>query len=383
VRLSIIRDEAGFAALEPVWDALLARSSTHSPFQTWDYIRLWWAECRHEFQLCIGVVHDDEEQIAGIAPLCIGRGADGTRQHLRHLGFMNGMGEVQGERLDFLVPAGREGEITPVLITIVTESRHLWDVVRLNKVPTESLNYSYLLSELRWAGSGTGVLNLTECRFIKLPSTWDEYAIRQSGNWRRKMRKRWEQISEGRQMRTVMVGKDGSAVAPAIERFFELHAMHFPEGVSSFLRPRSLKIHRQLMTKWLLDGRASLCMVEADGVFIAGIYTLKSGDEVLQYQLGWDSQYARFGLGNLAMKWAVECAIQAGARCYDLLPGDYEYKLQWCNDRRLVSDVECFHPYRPSALVFRALRTLKRRFTPPKSAAAAAPVPATLAMSEE
>ena len=75
MKLDIIRDEAGFAALEPVWDALLMQSSTHSPFQAWDYVRLWWAACRDEFQLCIGVVRDDEEQVVGIAPLVIGKGA--------------------------------------------------------------------------------------------------------------------------------------------------------------------------------------------------------------------------------------------------------------------------------------------------------------------
>ncbi|MEQ1749007.1 MAG: GNAT family N-acetyltransferase [Prosthecobacter sp.] len=375
MKLEIIRDQAGFATLESVWDTLLSQSSTHSPFQGWEYVQLWWAECHQDFQLCIGVVRDDVGEIVGIAPLVIGKGADGSRQHLRHLGFMNGIGDVQGERMDFIVPAGREGEITPVLMTVISESRQLWDVVRLNKVPTESLNYSYLLSELRWAGSGTGVLNLTECRFIKLPTSWDEYALRQSGNWRRKMRKRWENLSEGRQLRTLMAGKDCPA-GPAIERFFDLHAMNFPEGVSSFLREKSRRVHRQLMEKWLLDGRATLPMIEADCQLIAGIYCLTSKNEVLQYQLGWDPQYAKYGLGNLAMKWAVECAITSGATCYDLLPGDYEYKRVWCEDRRLVSDVECFHPYRPTALVFRALRTLKRRLAKPTPIAETITVPA-------
>lgn len=371
MKLDIIRDEAGFAALEPVWDALLNQSCTQSPFLAWDYVRFWWAACRAEFQLCIGVVRDDDEQVVGIAPLVIGKGADGSRQHLKHLGFINGMGEVQGERLDLIVLEGRESEVTPVLMTVATESRHLWDMVRLNKVPTESLNYSYLLSELRWAGSGTGVLNLTECRFITLPATWDEYAMRQSGNWRRKLRKRWENLSEGRQMRTLLAGKDCPA-GPAIERFFELHRLHFPEGVSSFLREKSRRIHQQLMEKWLLDGRAMLPVIEMDGEIIAGIYCLKSKNDMLQYQLGWDPQYAKHGLGNLAMKWAVECSIAAGATRYDLLPGDYDYKRVWADDRRLVSDIECFHPHRPGAFLFRTLRTLKRRLARP------APIPETI-----
>ena len=76
------------------------------------------------------------------------------------------------------------------------------------------------------------------------------------------------------------------------------------------------------------------------------------------------------------MKWAVECAITSGATCYDLLPGDYEYKRVWCEDRRLVSEVEYFHPYRPSALVFRAIRTLKRCLAKPAPIAETITAPA-------
>ena len=64
--------------------------------------------------------------------------------------------------------------------------------------------------------------------------------------------------------------------------------------------------------------------------------------------------------------------IAAGATRYDLLPGDYDYKRVWADDRRLVSDIECFHPHRPGAFLFRTLRTLKRRLARP------APIPETI-----
>ncbi len=364
MKLEIIRDEAGYLALEPAWDKLLAKSFTHSPFQTWEYVNLWWQECRDSFQLCIGVVRDHEGQVQGIAPLVIGPGSHKSRRHLKHLGFMNGKGPLQGERLDFIVPEGRESEVTSVLVTIVSESRQLWDVVRLNKIPTESMNYAHIMSELRWAGSGMGVLNMTECRWTKLPEDWNEYAMLHSGNWRRKMRKRWEQLTEGHTLRKILAGKD-IPVQVAINRFFELHGMVYPEGVSSFLREECQRVHRKLLTTWISDGRASLPMIELDGVIIAGIYCLHSQNETLQYQLGRDPQYSRFGLGNLAMQWSFECAMNSGSSIYDLLPGDYPYKKEWCDRVRFVSDIECFNPLSLKGIIFRILRTLKRLWTCP------------------
>ena len=364
MKLEIIRDEAGYLALEPIWDKLLAKSYTHSPFQTWEYVNLWWQECRDSFQLCIGVVRDHEGQVQGIAPLVIGPGSHKSRRHLKHLGFMNGKGPLQGERLDFIVPEGRESEVTSVLVTIVSESRQLWDVVRLNKIPTESMNYAHIMSELRWAGSGMGVLNMTECRWTKLPEDWNEYAMLHSGNWRRKMRKRWEQLAEDHTLRRILAGKD-IPVQVAIDRFFELHGMVYPEGVSSFLREECQRVHRKLMATWISDGRASLPMIELDGVIIAGIYCLHSQNETLQYQLGRDPQYARFGLGNLAMQWSFECAMNSGSSIYDLLPGDYPYKKEWCDRVRFVSDIECFNPLSLRGIIFRILRTLKRLLTCP------------------
>ena len=94
---------------------------------------------------------------------------------------------------------------------------------------------------------------------------------------------------------------------------------------------------------------------------MAGIYGFGSGDELYQYQLGWDPRYARLGLGNLSMRWSIECAMARGFSRYDMLPGDYEYKRSWCESSRFVVDLESFHPRRPRAALFRALRYLKRR----------------------
>lgn len=364
MKAEIIRDAAGFRALQPFWDALLDQCATPTPFLCWDWVSFWWDHCPGEFDLTIGVIFNASGEPEAIAPLIIGQEAEGPRRHLRQLGFINGLGSLQGERLDFIVKRGREAELTPVLCEIFTDLRGEWDVVRLNKVPEESPNYPHLYAALEACGRGAGVLNHTECRFIQMPKTWGEYEAGQSGNWRRKMRKRWEVLTGemGGQLRTA--GRDLPA-GEAMADFLVLHAQHWPAEVSSFLREPSISLHRKFAAQWISQGRAFLPCLEAGGRIIAGIYGLACGEDLLQYQLGWHPEYARIGLGNLSMKWSVETAMANGFSRYDMLPGDYEYKHSWCTSSRKVADLECFHPLRAKAAVFQALRSLKRRVSKP------------------
>jgi CelD/BcsL family acetyltransferase involved in cellulose biosynthesis len=53
----------------------------------------------------------------------------------------------------------------------------------------------------------------------------------------------------------------------------------------------------------------------------------------------------------------------AGSTAYDLLPGDYPYKREWCDRVRFVSDIECFNRLSLKGFIFRILRTIKRHLT--------------------
>jgi CelD/BcsL family acetyltransferase involved in cellulose biosynthesis len=375
--LEIIRDAAGFAALEADWDRLLDASTTHSPFLAWDYVRLWWQECGKKFKLCLGVVRDDEGAAVGIAPFVIGGDRGDSRQHLRHLGFINGLGDVQGERMDLLVPAGREAEITPLLASVISLTSSSWDVVRLNKVPEESANHSLLLAELRHAGVEAGVLNQSGCRYLNLRPTWEEFEKEVGGKFRGNIRRYWGRLFDQH---------EGSVVTDftpekSIEHFFRLHALHWPDGVSSFLRPAVRRLHERLMAKWLPTGRAMTPFIIIDGQPVGSIYALCHRGEVLIYQLGWDKRYASISMGNMAVRATLNEAIQRGFELVDFLPGEYRYKRDWSSRVRHVSDLECFHPWHLRSLAFRALRALKRRFAKPE--AATTPAPAASTESEE
>jgi Acetyltransferase (GNAT) domain len=366
--LEILCGEAGFVALEPVWDRLLDSSATHSPFLAWDYVRLWWEECRADYQLSIGVVRDEAQQIIGIAPFVIGGDRGDSRQHLRHLGFMNGIGEVQGERMDLLVPAGREAEITPLLAAVISQTSGSWDVVRLNKVPEDSPNFPFLLAEMQRVGVSAGVLNQSGCRCFDMKPNWEDFEKGIGGNFRRNIRRYWLGLFEKFDTKIVV----DMAPSCAVDHFFRLHSMHWPDGVSSFLRAPARRVHEALIQKWLPTGRVLMPFILIDGEPVGSVYALCHQGEMLIYQLGWDKRYASISLGNMGVRAAITEAINRGLKVGDFLPGEYRYKREWSSRIRFVSDLECFHPWHVRSLAFRALRSLKRRFAKPALAKASA-----------
>lgn len=376
LKLDLVRDDAAFLALEPDWDSLVDRSATRSPFLRWDWVRMWWEEHASAFNLAVGVVRDPLRQPLAIAPLVLGHDAGSARRHLKHLAFLGGIGDARSERMDFIVPRGEEHLLTPVLASAFRQLRGEWDTVRLNKLPEESPNLPHLLNALRECGAGTVTFNRHESRYIPLPSTWQAYEAEQSKNWRSKLRRRWKAMIANHGARMLLAGRD-AAPSEAYACLTQLHTLRIPAEVSLVMRERTQRFLHRIADRWLATGRAILPFIQIEDRIIAGMYGFIDGDEFFQFQMGWDPQYQELSPGKLAMAWCIQCALERQVRIYDMLPGDYDYKRQWCKGVRHVVDIESFNPASPPAMLFRALRAAKRLI------ARGAPAPRSAAASEE
>lgn len=357
--LEMVRDEAGFFALQPYWDTLVDQMATRSPFLRWDWMSLWWEECRKEAQLAIAVLRDAEGVPQAIAPLMLACEQEHARQHLVTLTFLGGFGDAHGERLDLIVPAGREQELTPQLCRVFKLLRDECDNVRLNHLPEESPNTKHILAVLTEAYTCAGILNRQTCRFIHLPAAWEDYEARHHSNWRNLLRRRRKAFEDLPASHATHAEESLSSSA-AMAELRRLHAMQWPDGVSSFTTDASWRFHQRLADLWLPQKRVMMPMLEAGGKVIAALYGFIERDEFFQFQTGWEASLARISPGKLVMRWAVESSIRRGLRAHDMLPSDYEYKRQWCDGARWLLDLEAFNPASWRATVFHALRTVRR-----------------------
>ncbi len=359
--LDLVRDEAGFLALEPFWDALVDQMAIRSPFVRWDWMRLWWEECGVGAQLALSVLRDAEGIPQAIAPLMLAREDDRARRHLVTLGFLGGFGPAHGERLDFIVPAGREDELAPLLCRAFTLLRDECDLVRLNFLPQESPNTPHIFVALEEHFIRAGVLNRNACRCITLPSTWEEVEARHSANWRGTQRRKWRTFTTEHDGIITRAG-DRVPHAQAFDELCRLHAVNFPPGVSTFATPVAERLHRRIASVWLPKGRAIMPLLESRGRIIAAIYGFIERGEFFQYQMGWDETLARISPGRLAVGACVMQAIRSGLSTFDMLPGEYEYKQQWSDSTRWLLDLEAHNSASLRATLFNTLRAARRRF---------------------
>ncbi|MEZ5385768.1 MAG: GNAT family N-acetyltransferase [Prosthecobacter sp.] len=360
--LEIVRDEEGFLALEPFWDVLVEQMATRSPFLRWDWVSLWWQNCRREgSSLVIASLQDEEGVPHAIAPLMLAREDDRARHYLTALTFLSGFGSAHGERLDFIVPAGSEDELSPRLCRVFKLLRSECDVVRLNHLPEESPNTPHILAALEESFIHSGVLNRYACHCIRLPDHSDHYDNRHTGAWRSKLRRRRKALDD-RHAGAVTLAGERVPHRDGMRALHDLHAMQWAADVSSFIKPASWRFHQRLAEKWLPQDRSLLPLLEADGRIIAAMYGFVERDEFFQFQMGWDPAFARLSPGKLVMRWCIECSIRRGLRIHDMLPSEYEYKRQWCDSLRWLLDVEAFNAASWRAAAFHSLRTARRLF---------------------
>ena len=358
-RFRWVRDGAALAMLEPHWDSLLVRCETRSPFLRWDWIWNWWQAHQDVVRPAICVAEEGDRVVA-IAPFAIGRETRGSRRGLRQLGFMGGIGEGQGERLNLMVPPDRVDTLTPALLARLPDLRGEWDAVRLNRVPAESKLLHHLLQALGTVANHCGVLNATACRFLPMPQeTWDEFEAERSRNWRRNVKRLKKQLEEdlGVTYHTGTVTPTGEDVFEALVR---LHGTQFPAEESHFISERALRLHRVLMPKWLQEGRAHLAYLLAGERVLSAVLFLREGLEAYAFQVGRDMTCAEASVGRAAFDHAVEQAFQSGARAMDFLAGDFEYKRRWTSETRTVLDLEGYAPGSWRARLFVFLRGLRR-----------------------
>jgi len=351
----VIEEEEGLASLEPFWDKLLERSATRSPFLRWDWIWTWWRHFGEGRKLAVIVVRGHRGEVEAIAPFMLSKGDHGLRRHLRLLTWISGQGPVQGERMDALVPLGREAEFGPLLSDALTHlPGHACHGVWLPMIPAESPNLDWLMKAVKSVCAGAGVAEKLESRWLKLPNNWEEIEPGSQGRWRRRMRRKNILFLQKHEGRRCEEGGGG-----AMDELARLHAFHWPKGRSHFVTDVAWGFHRELGARWLKSGRALMpCLATPERGMVAALYGFAEGDEFSFYQHGWDPALARLSPGNLVLNWSMELCSRRQMRLFDMLPGDQPYKAEWCRESRPLVSLEGFHPWNPKALLARWARKM-------------------------
>jgi CelD/BcsL family acetyltransferase involved in cellulose biosynthesis len=364
LRLRIIESKAELFALAGQWDALLARCAVQTPFMTWDWISIWWDIHADHCHLMVTVLeHPLTKEVMAIAPLMIARERDMPRRMLRQLTFIGCLGESGSQGMDFIVPAGDEDRIAPLLCEAFHRTTGEWDVINLPTMHEDSRCLPHIRHAMAQF-SGLGERAAAQNSYVmSLPDSWDE----QMALWRSKerviFRSKWNKLMSDHNGRAI---RGESEVDPmlAFSELWRLHSARFDGEHSCFLNTEMEQLHRRLIARWAPLGKVMLPLLEADGKIIAARYGLILNNTYWSYQAGYDPEWGKLSVGKLSLGWAAQCVIEGGVRNIDHMPGDELYKQEWSTRVRRVVHLETFNPTSIAAIMFRKLRSWKRNREP-------------------
>lgn len=315
------------AALEPEWNALLARSGSDTIFLTWEWVDSWWHAYGDALRPYV-VSFEREGALVGIAPLV--RRPVSRLLALRHeaVAFL-GDGSADSDYLDLIVAPGEEGAVAEWLADVLETLRPGRRVARFHEVPGTSPNLEPLARALRTRG-WSWRSETVPCAVIRFPDTWDEYLRTLKPRMRTKVRSLERRLEEGHRVRFERCAPR-ERLEEVLASLFDLHQGRWARDgqVGVFANEAKRRFYTLLSPRLLERGWLRLSTLEVDGRPVAHQMCFEYHGVLYLLQEGYDPDWEEQGVGNVLRARVMRDAIERGVTSYDFLGGVTEHKRSW------------------------------------------------------
>ena len=325
-------------ALGPaVWDAVLARAASPSPFMSWAWHDAW-AEAAPAEELHASEVlalHGSDASLHSLLPIRLSR-VRFRRVWVRALTWA--VGDVGcPDELD--VPGLPEADMQELAAALEALP---WQVVILSNLAEAAPNVERLCAALMARGHTSRHSPLWSCPQLDLPSTWDAYLASLSPNRRQTLRRKERTLR--REHAVTLTDYDEDRLDEGWGHLMALHEQRWdgPGGGGAFRDPRSARLQRRFAGEMAQQQRLWLTTLDVDGRPVAAWYGFTSDDTVYFYQGGRDPRWERESVGLVLMGIMIQRAIERGYRAFNFLRGDDGYKRQWTQSRRQTRETVIF-----------------------------------------
>lgn len=165
---------------------------------------------------------------------------------------------------------------------------------------------------------------------------WDGYLGSRTRNFRSQVRTKTRRLERDHDV-TYRLTERSDELDRDMDTFFRLHDARWgPRGGSSLPSERSRSFHRDFAHALLEHGWLRLWFLELDGEPAACWYGWNLGGRYAYYLAGFEPRWEGESVGFVLLAHTIRAAIGEGAREYDLLRGDEEYKKRFATHRHQV-----------------------------------------------
>lgn len=330
---------AGF--LKDSWINLVKTSVSPNIFLTWEWVTTWWKWFGKGKSLNLVVAFDGLEPV-GILPLYIGKVSVFPGFHVNALRLIGDGGPVFP---DYLGPVVREEDAKKVILRLsqsLFESPANWDIIKLSDVLPETKPVKGFVDILSQRFI-TEIYDGDRCPYQLLPSDYDAFVAglnpRRRESVRRVLRKAKKKYDIGFKCYT----SDDS-----VDEAFSLLVNIYQKSLrgrtrnNGFNRSDYLGFHREVAKAFAKQGWLRLYVLWFNDIPVAFIYGYFYNGIFWYYQTGYDLAYSSDSPGSVILQMVIESVIGEGAREFDFLRGDEDYKFHFASHERRTKTVTIF-----------------------------------------
>lgn len=330
ITTEIIDDFKNLTLLRPSWDNLLIKSFSKSVFLTWEWVETWWHTYQSDFNLLVLVVKKDGVAF-GIAPLIIRKGPSPRLEFF-------GQNKAYGEYLDFLVPAGEEAWVTPLLCKQIADlhQKGFWQSMNLAVMLENSPNQAIIRHSLNSMNLNTSLSQPRISPYVELPDRWEKYLEIKGKKLKKRIEYNERRVVKHGTLRVEYAGNDDE-VDEYFDDLIQLHRHRWDTPTDEVF----FQFHRQIAHRFFPLGRLLLARLKIGAQVVAVKYDFVFDDRVWGYQGGWLRDFAKLEIGSVLLCEIFKHCIDRKLKFYDFLEGDDWYKKRWSTSELISHDLRC------------------------------------------
>lgn len=290
------------------------RAASATPFSRPEWLMPWWREFGSGEMHVLALRADS--RLVGLMPMFLHEW-QGRRQ-------VTLIGNGITDYLGLIAEQSCEAECAHIVFEYLHQQAELWDVCDWQDLqPSSPLIAAGLARRC-------DVQTSLPCTRADLARNADEFESALPHGLRRTIRIAARRLSREGDLCFETIREDPDAAV--LEQLFRLHESRWATkgGAESMLdSPQAQRFLTEATCRMSAAGRLRLYTMRYKGELVAIIYGILDRERVWGYITGMDPALARFSPGSLVLEYAMREAILEGARAWEFLRGDEQYKFLW------------------------------------------------------
>lgn len=328
LEVEAVRDYRAFLDLESAWNRLAQDAELDHPFLEHLWTRTWW-ECFGQGTRMHLLLVKDGGDLVGIAPLM----ETSVRMFgitLRRLGFFY---NAHVPRSGFLISRKAQGVHSAIWNYLSNKPQ--WDLLQLCQLQAGSETMQSLSDLAAGSGYKTETWASSDCPYIPIRTTWDEYSAGLSAKHRANLRNRAKRLDSLGPAETESIStQEGLEAAMADGLRLEAAAWKGDAGTAISCDPALAEFYSRLAHRSAQRGWLRLRFLRSRSERIAFDYSLCYKRRVFLLKHGYDPQYAPFSPSQLLLQSAIQGAFNDSFDEYEILGDNTEWKQSWTDDTK-------------------------------------------------